>query len=328
MSKSAGASAGGGDDLDDGFGLSALRGGGAEHDFDASDDESHAVGSRAAPSPAPSSAAAVAAVAAAPSADSVPFAKKRGGRNRNADGTSEAYAGSAAAAVAHGAADGDSSLLTGKKRGRGEIEAAAAAGGAAGRTATSSSGGKAPAAGGAGKGTSSDAAAGGAGAAASGDDSAAPALYRRVATDLLSQKPAAAQAAGVWAAFSKSKTGAKLSDEEIAAPLAEGHIAAAGAGAKAVTGTLLDMGDLPAVVRAVLPEWKRVFGWKAGAKKRDPGAPALIIVTYSAVRAAAMLKPLSVFSTRIGKLFGKHLSIEDQRAILKGPPITIAIGEL
>lgn len=310
-------SGGGGDDLDDGFGLAALRSGVGDSDFDASDGES-----REAARPPPVVAA------AAPTTDDVPLVKKRGGRGRNVAGMSETSSsgrGSGAIAASEDAsAERGSGLLTGHKRSREEMEsrpssAASAIGGSKGKA-------PGPAAGGAGRPAGKGGDAGAPSVASAGDDTAVPATYKRVATDLLSQKPAAAQAAGVWSAFSRSKTGAKLSDEEVATPLAEGHIAAGGAGAAAVTGTLLDMGDLPAVVRAVLPEWKRVFGWKQGAKKRAPGAPALVIVTYSAVRAAAMLKPLSVFSTRIAKLFGKHLSLEDQRAILRGPPITIAIG--
>ena len=56
------------------------------------------------------------------------------------------------------------------------------------------------------------------------------------------------------------------------------------------------------------------------------GSPALLILTLSAPRAAAMLKPLGVFHARVAKLFGRHLSPAEQAAILRGPPCAIAVG--
>jgi len=223
------------------------------------------------------------------------------------DAAADEFAGSSSAATATVPAD----AVTGKKRSRKEMEAAAsvtATSKPAGPTGTSSSG------------KAAKAGAGGAGVGADEEKT-----YKRVAADLLSQRSASEQASKFWALFCASKCGEKLADAEISHPLQEAHISTGGAGA--VTGALSHVEDLPDVLKGALPEWKSVFGWKHKADKRPPGAPAVIIVTYSAVRAASMLKPLGVFKTRIAKLFAKHLSLEEQRAILKGPPVTMAVGE-
>jgi len=157
------------------------------------------------------------------------------------------------------------------------------------------------------------------------EDALPPVLtHKRPVVQLLSQQPAAAQAAGFWALFLASKCGAKLSDAEIDRPLAAAHIA--DGGAAVVDGATAVVADLHPFIQATLPSWKSVFGWKKGADKRAPGAPAAILVTFSGVRAASFLQPLAAFKTRVAKLFAKHLSIEQQHDILRGPPVTLAVG--
>jgi hypothetical protein len=86
-------------------------------------------------------------------------------------------------------------------------------------------------------------------------------------------------------------------------------------------------GDLAAFVRGVLPGWKSIFGWKAGATPRPVGAPALVVVTGSAARAVQLLAQLAPFKARVGKAFAKHISLDEQRAQLQSaPPITAAVG--
>jgi U3-containing 90S pre-ribosomal complex subunit len=91
-----------------------------------------------------------------------------------------------------------------------------------------------------------------------------------------------------------------------------------------------DLDDLPSRIKELLffaGGWRANLNWKGPKSIPPPSAsPVLLIITYSAVRAAAMLKPLSTFGVRIAKLFGKHLAIADQIAILNGPPVTIAVG--
>ena len=102
---------------------------------------------------------------------------------------------------------------------------------------------------------------------------------------------------------------------------------AAAAAAAAATAADAADGNLVAFVRAVLPDWKRVFGWNKGATPRPNGSPALLIVTGSAARAVALLAQLAPLRTRVGKCFAKHLSLEEQRAQLQSsPPITVAVG--
>ena len=146
--------------------------------------------------------------------------------------------------------------------------------------------------------------------------------YKRAAARLLGQEVAAEQVRGFWSALSDESA---LNDFEVAHPLLEAHMAAGGAGA--VTGSV-EPADLAPWLKLVLPRWKRVFGWKRGAKERPRGAPAAIIITQSAQRCCALANSLGIFKSRIAKLFAKHLSIEDQHLILKGAPVTLACGEI
>jgi hypothetical protein len=148
-------------------------------------------------------------------------------------------------------------------------------------------------------------------------------------TEAISAGSAESQAAAFWAAFTGSKTGEKLSDLEITSPLKAENVIYVPPSVATTAGTASnDVSDVAATVKVALPEWKRIFGWKAGAKKRDSGCPEVLLITFAAPRAASMLKPLAVFNTRVAKLFAKHLTVEDQTEILKGPPVTIGIGAL
>lgn len=129
-----------------------------------------------------------------------------------------------------------------------------------------------------------------------------------------------------WGAFTTSTTGSRLTDEEIAHPLKEEHVVVPPKEAVAWPPSVTDVSDIAAVIKATLPKWGAVFGTKTKALPRPAAAPAVIIITTSARRAADMLKPLAVFRTRIAKLFAKHLSLDEQKAILAGPPVTIAVG--
>ncbi|RYG56767.1 hypothetical protein EON66_02070 [archaeon] len=129
-----------------------------------------------------------------------------------------------------------------------------------------------------------------------------------------------------WSAFTASTTGSRLTDEEIACPLKEEHVVVPPKEAVAWPPSVTDVSDIAAIIKASLPKWGAVFGTKTKALSRPAAAPAVIIITTSARRAADMLKPLAVFKTRIAKLFAKHLSVDEQKAILAGPPVTIAVG--
>jgi hypothetical protein len=80
-------------------------------------------------------------------------------------------------------------------------------------------------------------------------------------------------------------------------------------------------------VRSVIPEWQKVFGWRHKATPRPVGAPACIIITHSAQRAASLLGPLAAFKSRIGKAFAKHFSLDEQRTLFQSePPILLAVA--
>jgi hypothetical protein len=198
-------------------------------------------------------------------------------------------------------------------------------------------------------------------AAASTASGSKPDLYAKQKTVLLCRQPAAVQADAFWAAFKACPVGKDLSLLELGGRVTAEHIATsdaleppttaaataatsdkpakpavptstAAAGTAppvlAVAGSALDdeLADLRRVVRGVLPNWKKVFGWKNGAAARPRASPELILVASSARRAADLLKPLAVFNTRAAKLFAKHLSVEEQATILAGPPVTLAVG--
>lgn len=134
-------------------------------------------------------------------------------------------------------------------------------------------------------------------------------------------------AAAFWSLFKSSGVGRDLTDLERGTALDATVFRVVPTGAVPTRGVCsADVSDVLAAVKVVLPTWRRVCGWKAGATKRSPGHPALLLLTYSARRAADMLQPLSVLRVRIAKLFGKHVSVEEQRDMLAGPPVVIAVG--
>lgn len=59
-----------------------------------------------------------------------------------------------------------------------------------------------------------------------------------------------------------------------------------------------------------LPSNKRLKNWK------HPQSPMVIVVTLSAIRAVELLKQLSSLRLPVAKLFAKHMSVEDQAALL------------
>lgn len=136
------------------------------------------------------------------------------------------------------------------------------------------------------------------------------------------------QAATFWKAFSASKVAARLTDLEIEKPLAAEHVKSVPATSIPTAGTAsTDVSDIVECVKAALPSWKKTFGWKTGSTKRDSGRPEVLIISFSAPRAASMLKPLGVFHTRIAKLFARHMTVEEQQAVLSGPAVTMAVGK-
>ena len=65
---------------------------------------------------------------------------------------------------------------------------------------------------------------------------------------------------------------------------------------------------------------KKLKGWK------PIGSPMVVIVCISARRAVAVLKDLSGLKIRCGKFFAKHLSMEEQKEMLKKQSFAIAVG--
>ena len=139
------------------------------------------------------------------------------------------------------------------------------------------------------------------------------------------------QAAALWSALTSSTWGAALSPLELGSPLPPSALVGLPPGTvTTASSAALDScrDDLADVVRAALPSWKRHFGLKGSAGMSRPrGAPALVVVTYSAARAAALLKALAPFRIRVAKLFGKHLEPSEQRRDLaSGLPVLAAVG--
>jgi U3-containing 90S pre-ribosomal complex subunit len=83
--------------------------------------------------------------------------------------------------------------------------------------------------------------------------------------------------------------------------------------------TLLDS------IKALFPNWKRLTNYKEASKLVKPGNPKLLILSISATRCTEVLKQLNSLNARIAKLFAKHLSVDEQKEILK-QSIAFAVG--
>lgn len=176
--------------------------------------------------------------------------------------------------------------------------------------------------------------------------------------DQLKEGGSARAAEAFWSAYLQTPAGGSLSSlERSAAPsassmvqvsaealLTSGGVGAQTSGAKTMPkpvptpapalyahGSSLD--ELPAFIKAACGEgssgarWKQLVGWKSAAVKLPKGSPAVLILTYAAARAADMLKTLSCFKCRIGKLFAKHLKVSEQiQQLQSGPTPPIAVG--
>lgn len=121
-------------------------------------------------------------------------------------------------------------------------------------------------------------------------------------------------AAAVWAAYRTAKNTRLMTDLELGLPLCAEHV---------VSPLSLEE-EIGRFIQAVLPSWRRDFS--SSGRKLPAGAPVVLIVAPSAARCAALLKPLATFHARIFKCFAKHLSLDDQKAFLAGPPVHLAVG--
>lgn len=121
-----------------------------------------------------------------------------------------------------------------------------------------------------------------------------------------------ALAEGLWSLFRASTVGGSTSELEYTAPLASAGVAIYSSSLRGATSS---------IIRAVLPRAARE---KALLVRGVDGsaAPALLIVTHSAPRAAQILRDLAPFKTRIGKVFLKD-SIDSLRS---GPNTSLAVG--
>lgn len=121
-------------------------------------------------------------------------------------------------------------------------------------------------------------------------------------------------ASAIWSAYRATDATRLLTDLELGTRLSAEH----------VTAPLSLVDDLARFIQSVMPHWRREFA--GGSSKPSPGAPLVLVVAPSAARCAALLKPLAAFRARIFKCFAKHLSLDDQRAVLAGPPVQLAVG--
>ena len=56
------------------------------------------------------------------------------------------------------------------------------------------------------------------------------------------------------------------------------------------------------------------------------GSPAIVVVCAGANRACELLKHISVLRVRAGKLFSRHLKIEDQQRLLSNQAYSVVVG--
>ena len=146
-----------------------------------------------------------------------------------------------------------------------------------------------------------------------------------------------AAATAVWAAFRACSVGRDLTPLELGTPLAAAHFAAPAA---AAASSELDATSLVGLIKASLPGgWKaalRIRGAGAGAASRPGGAPstagrpqgslAVLILAQSAVRCVELGKLCAPLGVRVAKLFAKHMSVEEQAALLASGDAVMGIG--
>lgn len=84
--------------------------------------------------------------------------------------------------------------------------------------------------------------------------------------------------------------------------------------------------NLEDFLKTEFPNFQKEFSSKAKSSKN--GAPVVIIVSPSAVRCVDMIRSLKSVGAhcKIGKLFAKHLKIEEQKELLNNNIIKIAVG--
>ena len=154
-------------------------------------------------------------------------------------------------------------------------------------------------------------------ASASASASAAPAplkysKFDAAASTIIPWAPAADLALSLWALFRSSNVGSALSELEFVEPLTSSGVFPYPERLR---------GAVSGIVRAVLSRAAREAAGESRAQN-GAAAPALIIITHSAPRASGLLRELSVFKTRIGKIF----SSDAAAGLRVGPPISICVG--
>eukprot|EP00218_Dolichomastix_sp_CCMP3274_P007995 CAMPEP_0170144840 /NCGR_PEP_ID=MMETSP0033_2-20121228/16201_1 /TAXON_ID=195969 /ORGANISM="Dolichomastix tenuilepis, Strain CCMP3274" /LENGTH=228 /DNA_ID=CAMNT_0010381363 /DNA_START=16 /DNA_END=699 /DNA_ORIENTATION=- len=106
------------------------------------------------------------------------------------------------------------------------------------------------------------------------------------------------------------------------APVAEERVAVVPSASAAGEDTLEDR------LRALEPEWERLFCLERERRGSAIGAPALVIVCSSAVRSLEVIRLLPTFRSRhqIIKAFAKHLKVAEQEALLRDTECGIVVG--
>uniref|UniRef100_H3H2I1 Uncharacterized protein n=1 Tax=Phytophthora ramorum TaxID=164328 RepID=H3H2I1_PHYRM len=80
---------------------------------------------------------------------------------------------------------------------------------------------------------------------------------------------------------------------------------------------------LPAYIHHLLPTFKRDF---AGKGKRRDKSPYFLILCSSALRCVEVIKHLTPFKCRVGKLFAKHMKVAEQATQLAKTYLPMAVG--
>ena len=142
---------------------------------------------------------------------------------------------------------------------------------------------------------------------------------RRAFKQLSASDSVVVQAEGLWGLFRASPSGRALTQLEYIRELSGGMIARHGCESSSSL--------VCNVVKEVLPGWGKLVGTRGAAAPRPKASPALLILTHSATRACELIKQLAPFSTRVAKLFAKHITLEEASAALRqGPPCVFAVG--
>eukprot|EP00123_Amoebidium_parasiticum_P016218 comp23339_c3_seq1/m.38487 comp23339_c3_seq1/g.38487 ORF comp23339_c3_seq1/g.38487 comp23339_c3_seq1/m.38487 type:complete len:304 (-) comp23339_c3_seq1:383-1294(-) len=94
-------------------------------------------------------------------------------------------------------------------------------------------------------------------------------------------------------------------------------------------GSTRTLADIKNYIKAIEPQWQQQLSTNPPGKAlRKPGHPTIVIITLGGQRAADIFKEMREFHSmaRMGKLFAKHISVEEQKKFLETTKTRVVVG--